>query len=78
MLIKEINIDQRPRERLKRLSADSLSDYELLAILVQFGFRGENALELSNRIISSFGLEKLNSLSLQELMKIKGIGRTFV
>ena len=74
MIIKEIAIDQRPRERLKRLSADSLSDYELLAILVQSGFRGENALELSNRIISEFGLEKLNSLSLQELMKIKGIG----
>ena len=55
-------------------NADSLSDAELLAILVQSGFRGENALDLSNRMISLFGIEKLNSLSLSELMKIKGIG----
>src|SRR3989338_8434704 len=74
MLIKEIALDQRPRERLKRHNAESLSDAELLAILVQSGFRGENALDLSNRIISLFGIEKLNSLSLSELMKIKGIG----
>ena len=55
-------------------NADSLNDAELLAILMQSGFRGENALDLSNRIISLFGIEKLNSLSLSELMKIKGIG----
>ena len=74
MRIKEIAIEQRPRERLKMHNADSLSDAELLAILVQSGFRGENALDLSNRMISLFGIEKLNSLSLSELMKIKGIG----
>ena len=74
MRIKEIAIEQRPRERLKMHNADSLSDAELLAILVQSGFHGENALDLSNRIISLFGIEKLNSLSLSELMKIKGIG----
>ena len=74
MRIKEIAIEQRPRERLKMHNADSLNDAELLAILMQSGFRGENALDLSNRIISLFGIEKLNSLSLSELMKIKGIG----
>ena len=74
MRIKEIAIEQRPRERLKMHNADSLSDAELLAILVQSGFRGENVLDLSNRMISLFGIEKLNSLSLSELMKIKGIG----
>src|SRR3989338_8671332 len=74
MLMKEIAIEQRPRERLKRHNAESLSDAELLAILVQSGFRGENALDLSNRMISLFGLDSLNSLSLAELMKIKGIG----
>ena len=47
MRIKEIAIEQRPRERLKRHNADSLNDAELLAILVQSGFRGENALDLS-------------------------------
>ena len=74
MRIKEIAIEQRPRERLKSLGSETLSDAELLAILVQSGFRGESALDLSNRMISLFGIENINSLSLSELMNIKGIG----
>jgi len=72
--LKEIALDQRPRERLKRHNADSLSDAELLAIILQNGSFGENVIDLSHRLISTFSLEKLNSLSLSELMKIKGIG----
>ena len=72
--MKEISIEQRPRERLKVKGADNLNDAELLAILLQCGSKGENAVDLGNRLISEFGLERLNSLSLSELMKIKGIG----
>lgn len=74
MRIKEIALEQRPRERLRRDGADKLSDAELLALLIQYGSKGENAVDLSNRLISTFEIDKLNSLSLQELMKIKGIG----
>lgn len=74
MLIKEISIEQRPRERLKRSNAESLGDADLLAIILQNGSHGENVIDLGNRLISTFGLEKLNSLSLNELMKVKGIG----
>ena len=73
MRIKEIAIDQRPRERLKTKGLDNLNDSELLAIILQNGTNGENVIDLSHRLIASFGLEKLNSLSLTELMKIKGI-----
>jgi len=72
--IKEIALEQMPRERLKNYNTDSLSDAELLAILLQNGSHGENVIDLGNRLISTFGIDKLNSLSLQELMKIKGIG----
>lgn len=72
--IKEIALEQRPRERLKIKGTDSLSDPELLAIILQYGTNGENVIDLSHRLISTFGLDKINSLSLQELMKIKGIG----
>ena len=72
MKIKEISIDQRPRERLK--SGVSLSDSEVLALILENGSKGENVIDLSHRLISTFGVEKLSSLSLQELMKIKGIG----
>jgi len=71
--IKEIALEQRPRERLKIKGIDSLSDSELLAIILQHGTNGENVIDLSHRLISTFGLEKINSLSLTELMKIKGI-----
>ena len=74
MKIKEIALELMPRERLKNYNTDSLSDAELLAILLQNGSHGENVIDLGNRLISTFGIDKLNSLSLQELMKIKGIG----
>ena len=74
LLIKEIALDQRPRERLKTKGIDSLSDAELLAIILQNGTNGENVIDLSQRLISTFSLDRLNSLSLSELMKVKGIG----
>ncbi|MBI2654363.1 DNA repair protein RadC [Candidatus Woesearchaeota archaeon] len=73
MRIKEIALEQRPRERLKAKGIDNLSDSELLAIILQNGTNGENVIDLSHRLIASFGLDKLNLLSLTELMKIKGI-----
>lgn len=74
MRIKDIAIDQRPRERVKNKGIDSLNDSEILALLLEKGTNGENAIDLSHRLISTFGLENLNSSSLSELMKIKGIG----
>ena len=44
-----------------------------IAIILQNGTNGENVIDLSHRLIALFGLEKLNSLSLTELMNIKGI-----
>jgi len=72
MKIKEITPDQRPRERLK--AGKELNDAELLAIVLQNGTKGENVIDLSNRLISTFGLGKLRTLSLNELIKVKGIG----
>ena len=72
MKIKEIALEQRPRERLK--AGNSLSDADLLALLLGSGVKGESAIDLGNRLLSENGLDKINLLSLQELMKIKGIG----
>jgi len=46
---------------------DALSNAELLAIILQKGHKEENVIDMSNRIISKFGLEKLFGLSLKEL-----------
>ena len=64
----------RPRERLKEKGAESLSDAELLAILPQNGTKGDNAIDLSNRLIYISSLDGINSLSLNELIKVRGIG----
>lgn len=75
MLIKEISKEERPRERLEKNGVSALSNAELLAVILQKGTKGENIIDLSNRIISKFGLDKLNACSLSELMSIKGIGK---
>ena len=72
MIIKKIAIGQRPRERMK--AGNVLNDAELLALLLGSGTKGESAIDMGNRLLSENGLEKLNLLSIHELMKIKGIG----
>jgi len=74
MRIHDITKENRPRERLLRQGVSVLSDAELLAIILQNGCYGENAVDISNRLIACFGVEKLGTLSATELMKIKSIG----
>jgi DNA repair protein RadC len=71
MKIKDIPIENQPRERLKRNGIDSLSNAELLAIILQKGSKNENVIDLSNRLLS---IPNFNEMSIQELQKIKGIG----
>ncbi len=74
MRICDISKENRPRERLKVNGLNVLSDAELLALLLGNGAKGMNAVDLSNELIAKEGLDKVNSFSMKELMKIKGIG----
>lgn len=80
MIIKEMPKDSRPRERFLKLGPEALSDAELFAILLRTGTRGkkgqkgENVIDMSNRLINEYGLDKLLECSLVELQKINGIG----
>ncbi|MED4890372.1 MULTISPECIES: RadC family protein [Heyndrickxia] len=75
MLIKDFPAEDRPRERLIRTGAESLSNQELLAILLRTGMKEESVLELANRLIRHFeGLRFLKDASLEEMTAIKGIG----
>jgi DNA repair protein RadC len=69
MKIKEMPWFNRPGARLKRKGAFSLSDAELLAIVLGRGDKNENAVDLSNRVIASHNFDKLADLSLPELEK---------
>lgn len=74
MKILDITKENRPRERFLKLGPQSLSDAELLAIILRTGTRNENVIDMSNRLISQFGLDKLLNCSLKELQEINGIG----
>ncbi len=75
LMIRDFPQDERPRERLIQSGASSLSNQELLAILIRTGTKSESVLQLSNRLLNSFdGLNLLKDASLEEITKTKGIG----
>ncbi len=74
MRICDIPLENRPRERLQKQGAEVLNDAELLAVILQKGTRTENVIDMSNRLIAKYGMDKLSDLSLTELQEIKGIG----
>jgi len=74
--IKNWSQDDQPREKLRDKGKASLSDAELIAILIGSGSRYESAVALSQRMLSSvdYNLSELGKLSLKQLMGFKGIG----
>ncbi|AZI20460.1 RadC family protein [Chryseobacterium taklimakanense] len=76
MSIKFLAEDDRPREKFLLKGKNAVSDAELLAIIMGSGSRNESAVELARRILDSVGnnFHELSKLSLQDLMKFKGVG----
>lgn len=73
--IKDIPNDDRPRERLLRLGAESLSNEELLAILLNSGNKETSVRALAAKVLSEAGgLKELKNLNYHKLTNIKGIG----
>ncbi|WP_298951146.1 DNA repair protein RadC [uncultured Nonlabens sp.] len=74
--IKDWSLNDRPREKLLHKGSSSLSEAELIAILIGSGTRKMSAVELSRIIVNDAqnSLDILGKKSLKELMKYKGIG----
>jgi DNA repair protein RadC len=76
--IKNWAVDDRPREKLALNGADSLSNSELLAILINNGTQDKSAVDLAKELLAAVGnnLQKLAGLSVKEMvnLKIKGLG----
>jgi DNA repair protein RadC len=77
MSIKLWKEDDRPREKLYLKGKSSVSDSELLAILIGMGTKEKSALDLAKDILADNenSLEKLSKRTIKELMKYKGIGQ---
>ena len=72
--IKDIPQNERPKEKLLTCGADGLSNSELLAIILRTGTKGENVLQLSERLLSELeGLDGVLSASFNDITSIRGI-----
>ena len=75
--IKDIPYLDRPIERLINKGSDSLSNEELLAILLRTGNKLESSKDLAIKLLSKVdNLEELSNLTLEQLKSIKGIGNS--
>ncbi len=76
MGIKSIPINDRPRERLLEKGSSSLSDAELLVIILGSGNKNKDVKEITESLLSTIkNISELKNLNYQELIKIEGIGK---
>ncbi|WHH61055.1 DNA repair protein RadC [Petroclostridium sp. X23] len=77
--MKDLPIEERPYEKLEKYGSQVLSNAELMAIIIKTGTKQETAVEIAQRILKQCGddtgLGFLHDISLEELKKVKGIGR---
>jgi len=75
IMIRDLPLEERPREKLKNQGAGALSNAELLAILLRVGNRDQSAIQVAMKVLArGGGLRNLPFLSLEELQENKGIG----
>jgi DNA repair protein RadC len=74
--VKDLPLDDRPREKLLMRGSQSLTDAELVAILLRTGKKGKSVIEIAREIINSDGnLANLAGRTVESLQKIDGIGK---
>lgn len=74
MKVKEMEVEQRPREKALRYGLESLSDLELVALILQSGNKNRSVFEIASDVLKeSEGLSKLMQMHVNTLMQIQGI-----
>ena len=76
--IKNWAMEDRPREKLLSMGLKSLTDAELLAIIIGSGQKNESAVEVAKKVLglAQNNLNELGKLSIKNLEKVRGIGET--
>ncbi len=75
MKLNEIPFWEKPREKVLEGGVQTLSSTELVAILLRCGTKNKSVLELSNEVLKYFDdIEELKDITIEELIKINGIG----
>ncbi len=77
--MKQMPKQEQPYEKFSQFGPESLSDAELLAIIIRTGTKEEKSIDLAKKILnisnSDEGLLAITRLSLKDLQQIKGIGK---
>ena len=78
MTVKDMALEERPREKMLAQGENSLSNAELLAIILRTGTKQKNVIDLANYIINkdSQGIRYLQDITIDELCEIDGVGLT--
>ncbi|MCD7894836.1 MAG: DNA repair protein RadC [Erysipelotrichaceae bacterium] len=75
-MIKNLPIEENPREKALALGIDSLSNVELLALILRTGSRDESVLQLSSRLLNEIGgFQQLRQITYAKLISLKGISK---
>lgn len=73
--VRDLPLQERPRERLRKLGAEALSAQELLAVVLGRGVPGQSVMSVAQDLVTKFGCIKgLSEASLEEMIMIKGVG----
>ena len=73
-LIKEMSEEERPRERFKKYGVSSLSNEELLAILIRCGTRSKSVKDVSADLLKLVKINEFDQIDYNYLKSIKGVG----
>jgi len=75
LVIRDLPVGERPRERMQQYGPEALSTAELLAIVLRVGSRGESAVRMAERLLSQFGgLAGLARARIPQLSALPGMG----
>src|SRR5689334_13055592 len=75
--ISEMPADERPREKLMERGDESLSDAELISILLRSGVKGTNVVDVARDLLQRYGsLDEISRCTFGEIASIHGIGET--
>lgn len=74
--IKDLPASERPREKLEKHGVQSLSNAELIAVIIRTGYREDTALDVANKLLSmdKSGISFLSHAEIQELTSVRGVG----
>lgn len=76
MKLRKLKKQELPREKMERYGAGRLKNFELIAIVLGSGIKGCNVLELARKIEKLITQKSVNNVTLEDLQKIRGLGKT--